>query len=277
MYDLIIIGGGPSGSAAGRSAGTAGLETLIIEKEMFPRYKPCGGGLSEHAMSYLDFSIPQRFCEKNIFGARIHFKGQVIERHKRYRVAISVTRSALDNYLLEKAMETGIELRMGEKVIEYIEEPDFVEVRTNKEIYKSKFVIISEGSQGKFKQRVIGRRDRKDEYGICLVTEIEEDNSVIDKYIYNSVDIHFGVANLGYGWIFPHKDYYSVGIGGTAKYMQNPKKIMVDFLNENGFKGDYEFKAHLIPTGGIKRNLVSSRVILSGDAAGFVDSFEHAQ
>ena len=48
MYDLIIIGGGPSGASAGRKAGKLGLNTLLLEKEKFPRYKPCGGGLSEH-------------------------------------------------------------------------------------------------------------------------------------------------------------------------------------------------------------------------------------
>ena len=48
MYDLIIIGGGPSGASAGRRAGKLGLNTLLLEKEEFPRYKPCGGGLSAH-------------------------------------------------------------------------------------------------------------------------------------------------------------------------------------------------------------------------------------
>lgn len=56
MYDLIIIGGGPSGASAGRKAGELGLNTLLLEKEKFPRYKACGGGLSAHAISYLILS-----------------------------------------------------------------------------------------------------------------------------------------------------------------------------------------------------------------------------
>ena len=66
MYDLIIGGGGPSGSAAGRAAGKLGLGTLLIEKEEFPRYKPCGGALSEHAISYLDFRIPDYIQERDM-------------------------------------------------------------------------------------------------------------------------------------------------------------------------------------------------------------------
>ena len=33
MYDLIIVGGGPAGTSAGRAAGIAGLKTLLIEKD----------------------------------------------------------------------------------------------------------------------------------------------------------------------------------------------------------------------------------------------------
>ncbi|AKB45047.1 FAD-dependent oxidoreductase [Methanosarcina vacuolata] len=43
MYDLIIVGGGPSGASAGQTAGKRGLSTLLIEKENFPRYNPVEG------------------------------------------------------------------------------------------------------------------------------------------------------------------------------------------------------------------------------------------
>ena len=272
MYDLIIIGGGPSGSAAGRFAGKLGLETLLIEKEIFPRYKPCGGAFSEQARSYLDFDVPQSICERDIFGARMHFRGQIIEKHKEYRIATLVTRSILDDYLLGKAEETGIEIKLGEKVIDYKENQGYVEVHTTGNVYKARFVIVAEGAHGRLKNQ-IRKRDEKDEYNICMVTEIEEEDETIDEYIHNAVDIHFGVANRGYGWIFPHKGYYSVGIGGLAKSLLNPKKTMIDFLHANGFNGKYKLRSHLVPVGGIKRNITGSRVVLSGDAAGFVDSF----
>lgn len=272
MYDLIIIGGGPSGSAAGRIAGKKGLKTLLIEKAIFPRYKPCGGGLSEHAMSYLDFKIPGSMIERDIFGARVHFKGQVVEQYKDGRIAVLITRSILDKYLLEKAGETGIEIKMGEKVLEYQEKIDHIEVFTEDDTYKAKFIIIAEGSQGKLKNK-IRRKDRKDEYAIGVVAEIEEDNESIDKYIHNAIDLQFGRFKHGYGWIFPHENYYSVGIAGFAKDLPHPKKAMLDFLNENNFHDDYKLHGHIIPAGGIKRKITSSRVVLSGDSAGFVDSF----
>jgi geranylgeranyl reductase family protein len=272
MYDLIIIGGGPSGSAAGRVAGKKGLKTLLIEKEIFPRYKPCGGALSEHAMSYLDFEIPESMIERDIFGARAHFKDQVVEQHKDSRIAVLITRSILDNYLLDKAGETGIEIKLGEKVLECQEKNDHVEIFTENDTYKAKFIIIAEGSQGKLKYQ-IRRKDRKDEYAIGVVAEIEADNESIDKNIHNIIDLHFGRFKHGYGWIFPHEKYYSVGIAGLAKHLPHPKKTMLDFLNENNFNNKYKLHGHIIPAGGINRKITSSRVILSGDSAGFVDSF----
>jgi len=272
MYDLIIIGGGPSGSAAGRIAGKKGLKTLLIEKEIFPRYKPCGGALSEQAMSYLDFEIPKAIIERDIFGARFQFRGEVVEQHKDYRIAVLTSRSILDNFLLEKARETGIQVKMGEKIIDYQENDDYVEVFTNDNKYKSKFIIIAEGSQGKLKYK-IRRKDTKDESAIGIVAEIEEENKVIDKYIHNAIDLQFGYFKHGYGWIFPHEKYFSVGIGGLAESLPHPKKKMLEFLKENNFNSNYKLHSHIIPAGGIKRKITSPRVILSGDSAGFVDSF----
>jgi geranylgeranyl reductase family protein len=272
MYDVIIVGGGPAGSSAGRLAGRKCLKTLLIEKESFPRYKPCGGALSEQALSYLGFEIPAHIIEKNIFGARVHFQKQVIEEHKKYRIAALVTRSVFDNYLLDKSKESGIEVKMNEKVIDCIEKPDHVHVVTSKDEYKSKFAVIAEGSHGRLKYQ-IREKDRKDEFAISFVAEIPADNKEIDKYIFNAIDIYFGVTNMGYGWIFPHNGYYSASIGGLAKDLKNPRELMDDFLKSNGFTGKYTVKSHIIPFGGIKRKTIGSRTILTGDAAGYVDSF----
>lgn len=272
MYDIIIVGAGPSGSSSGRAAGKAGLKTLLIEKETFPRYKPCGGGLSEYARSFLDFSIPRNIQEGDIFGIRIHYKGKVVEIHKKNRFASLVTRSAFDDLLLKKAKETGIQVKMGEKVLDLTERSDSVTVNTNKKEYKSKFVIIAEGSQGKLKYN-IRKRDKNNEYGICMVTEIPRDNKETGNKVQKSMDLHFDITKMGYGWVFPLNNYYSVGIGGVLKYLPHPKKEMLRFLDSNNFENNNKLKGHLIPGGGFRRKTIGTRVILTGDAAGFVDIF----
>ena len=271
MYDVIIIGGGPSGSSAGRRAGKLGLKTLLLEKENFPRYKPCGGGLSEHAMSYLDFELPEDIIEWEVTGAKVIFKDQSVNVHKSHRVFALVSRNTFDTFLLEKAKETGIEVHTGEKALSCREMSDFIEVDTGEKTYQAKFAIISEGAQGLVKT-CVRPTDNKDEYGICLVTEIPAEEREIEERLGKTLELHLGVARGGYGWIFPHKTYYSVGIGGVVNDFSHPKESMLEFLKKNGFSGDYKLHGHKIPWGGLKRKVVGSRVILSGDAAGFVDA-----
>ncbi|MCQ6962170.1 geranylgeranyl reductase family protein [Methanolobus chelungpuianus] len=272
MYDLIIVGGGPSGSAAARIAGKKGLKTLLIEKAAFPRYKPCGGALSEHAISFLDFELPGELIEREIFGARICFRDKVIERSKDYRLSVIVSRSKLDHFLLEKARETGIGVLNGEKVIDIKESEDCVTVRTAKASYESRYLILATGSQGTLKE-LVRKKDEKKEYGVCMVTEIPEANETIDRYISNAVELRFGVAGMGYGWIFPHERHYSVGTGGLASLLPDPRGTMKQYLQDNNFNGNYKLNGHVIPCGGYKRKLVNRRMMLVGDAAGFVDAF----
>jgi geranylgeranyl reductase family len=272
MYDLIIVGGGPSGASAGRTAGQRGLLTLLIEKENFPRYKPCGGALSSYGLSCLDFKVPESVIERNISKVRVHFRDRFVEGTKETNLALLISRKVFDNLLLEKARETGIEIHTGEKVLDCVEKEDCVEVITTDNTYLGKFVLISEGSGGTLKYRVRRRAKRK-EYALGLVSEIPDEDEVIRNRFPGIIDIHFGIAQGGYGWIFPHTGYYSVGIAGTAQSLEHPKKILMDFLQENGLSGDFPVRSHIIPTGGIKRKIISSRLLLSGDAAGFVDAF----
>lgn len=272
MYDLIIVGGGPSGASAGRVAGKRGLSTLLLEKDNFPRYKPCGGCLSSYALSFLDFKIPRSLIERNISKVRIHFRDRFVEVEKEGNLALLISRKVFDNFLLEKARETGIEVHTGEKVLNCHEKGDCVEVRTGDNTYLGRFVLIAEGSGGTLKYKVRSR-DRRTEYCLGLVSEIPDNDEAIINRFPDTIDIHFGIARGGYGWIFPHEGYYSVGIVGTADYLLHPKRTMQDFLQTNGFCGEFPISSHIIPEGGIGREIVYSRLLLSGDAAGFVDAF----
>ena len=272
MFDLIIIGGGPSGASAGRTAGKKGLSTLLLEKENFPRYKPCGGTLSSYALSCLDFKLPESVVERNISRVRAHFMNDFLEGGKEGNLAVLISRIVFDNFLLEKARETGIKIRTGEKVLDCIEKEDCVEVRTTDNTYLGRFVLIAEGSSGSLKYKVRSG-DKRTEYCLGLVSEIPDEDRAIMSRFPGTIDIHFGIARGGYGWIFPHAGYYSVGVAGTAQYLEHSKVVMQKFLQENGFSGEYLIHSHIIPIGGIKRATVNSRLLLSGDAAGFVDAF----
>jgi geranylgeranyl reductase family protein len=271
MYDLIVAGGGPAGSMAAREAALQGLDTLILEKETFPRYKPCGGALSSKAASLLDFPLPDDVCEKTITGARVHFRDRVLEKHKGYNLTTLIDRSCFDYHLLQKAKEAGTDIST-QKVMDFQEKEGHISVKTNAGIYQSKFLVIASGCQDKLKNRILGL-DRKDRMGICLVADIQEEGVKIEERLAGTLDIHFGVAEGGYGWIFPHRGYYSVGIGGLSSRLHHPRQAMLQFLTKNGFSQKQNLHGHLIPQGGNKTRVALGRVLLAGDSAGFVDAF----
>ena len=106
-----------------------------------------------------------------------------------------------------------------------------------------------------------------------MVTEIEANNREIDTRLPGMFEIHLDVPCSGYGWVFPHNGYYSVGIWGEAQSLSDPKGTMKRFLTKSGFEETSRLRGRVISVKGRDRGIIGSRVLLSGDAAGFVDPF----
>jgi flavin-dependent dehydrogenase len=84
----------------------------------------------------------------------------------------------------------------------------------------------------------------------------------------------FGLLKYGYAWIFPRRDYVGVGIGARADKLQSHKETLRSVLLHWGVKRmNGEGHWHVIPTGRFRRKTYADRILLVGDAAGFVDPF----
>jgi len=87
-YDVIIAGGGPSGSYLGYILSKAGLKIAILEKEKFPRDKPCGGGISPKALKLLPFDLSPVVEQKISKGILSFGNEKIIVSYTGYQIII---------------------------------------------------------------------------------------------------------------------------------------------------------------------------------------------
>ncbi len=267
-YDVIVVGSGPSGSTAARQCALKGLKTLMLEKEKLPRYKPCGGGITPKAASLLDFKIKKELIEGGCFGTQLHYRDYKIEVRTPFKIISFVSRDKFDLYLAEKAVDAGVELRESERVKSVELTKDAVNVRTNRNIYKASAVIGADGVNS-IVSRSVRKAFRPKELALSLEAQVPIKQGMIEDQDMST--IYMGYIPRGYGWVFPKEEHLSVGIYGTLSGFGNPKDVFANFLSKLNLDTNIEYHAHLIPFGGYDRTLYSDRILLVGDAAGFVD------
>src|SRR5437667_12321371 len=62
LSPVVVVGAGPAGATAARTLAVAGIPVRLLDRSVFPRNKPCGGGISLRVLSrfpYLERELPR--------------------------------------------------------------------------------------------------------------------------------------------------------------------------------------------------------------------------
>ncbi len=115
MHDLAIIGGGPAGTSAAITAARGGASVLLLERGRFPRHKVCGEFVSAEALDLLGNLLGSQHAALltdaiRIPRARVFLDGRTIETAVD-PPAVSIARLDLDAALWELAQQSGVEAR----------------------------------------------------------------------------------------------------------------------------------------------------------------------
>jgi len=272
-FDFAVIGGGPAGASAARRLALAGASVALFERRAMPRFKACGGALSRQAMAWLDFPVPDRLINREIFGIRVHVGGAVIEAREAQRVAVLVSRAPFDHYLVSQAEEAGAAVFwLNVNSIEV--RSDGVTLATLDGPWAVRCVLICEGANRRLGLAVAGR-DPPNGRGFCFQAEIPVTDPDPYADLGGLLDIYFAAVGYGYGWVFHHGSHYNVGVGSLCSMFDAPRETFRRFVAARGLVLDgARTWGHFLPSGGLARRVAGDRVLLAGDAAGFVDPFQ---
>ncbi len=285
MHDLIVVGAGPSGCMAAFIAARQGLDVLIVEARKLPRNKTCGGALSLRSLAFLleYFSyqeLKNAFIEKIAHGGKLFDKFDLIATITTSTPNVFFTlRSKFDYYLAKKAVNAGAELLDGSPASKVrISSQQVSVLLRNGDRVDGKMLVVADGANSRMARELGVRASWKDDE-VALGYEVECDvgAEMVTEVTNDLPSIHFGVVPSGYGWIFPKKEVLSIGVGTLRSKLRPAKKDFHAFFNKNpllkNVKKPKRIQGHLIPYGGIVKNPQAKRVMVVGDAAGFVDPF----
>lgn len=268
-YDAIIVGGGPGGATAAYFLARAGKRVLVLEKEILPRYKPCGGGLS---LEFLKKTFPFSFksvIDKEISAVSYEYNGgKVVTIPCRPGVMGMVMRDRFDALILN---ESGAEIRQGSKVTRLSQKEDSLEIGLESgDTLFADYVIGADGANSMVR-KLSGLDSPRDLIGAI---EVEIPWTAELKHRYGDTPVFiFDRPREGYSWIFPKGDFLSVGIGNLGK-TPNLRDHLNRIMYDHGISLDGAIlHGHSIPVFNPKSVLQTGRILLVGDAAGLADPF----
>lgn len=308
IFDVVIVGAGPSGSCCAYWLARAGWSVCLIEKKDFPREKTCGDGLTPRAVHQLAQMGLEPIVAANghrYGGLRAFGFGSSLElnwpEHPIFpNYGYTITRFNLDGLVAEKAVEHGAVLVNGVEalgLLEASESPNgglngaagvLVKEKisdTTGEI-RGRYVVVGDGQNSRLGRDLGTTRNRSWPMGMALrgyYASDRHDEPWIDSHL-DIRDPH-GAVVPGYGWIFPLGDgRVNVGVGllstdGAWKGV-NTTKLQEYFVAQTADAwGLNEATSCGPPTGGrLPMGLaigprVGANTMIIGDAAGAVNPF----
>jgi flavin-dependent dehydrogenase len=115
-FDVIVVGAGPSGTAAAYRLKQSGYRVLLLDKQQFPRIKPCGGGITIKALNLMPWSIGQ-VIERAVKKLGIGVTGTSLERFEVFEaneyVCTFALREEFDRLNFEKTIAAQVEFEHG--------------------------------------------------------------------------------------------------------------------------------------------------------------------
>ncbi|HET6836184.1 MAG TPA: geranylgeranyl reductase family protein [Acidimicrobiales bacterium] len=300
-HDVLVVGGGPAGSAAGFWLAKAGHDVCVLERKAFPRDKTCGDGLTPRAVHQiremgLEPAIAARHHRHD--GLRAEAHGITLElpwpEHPVYpSYGYVVRRRDLDQMVAEQAAAAGAAVRQSSEALRPLTRDGhvigaLVKDKASGETHEihARYVVVADGSLSRFGRALGTTRNKSYPQGIAIRGYYASPRSA-DPWIESCLDVHDrdGRSLPGYGWIFPLGDgTINVGIGLLSTYRGyrdvNTTHLMNEWAATAPERWGIDPDAMLAPPTGGRLPMAGSvdpkvgpNWLIVGDAAGSINPF----
>jgi geranylgeranyl reductase len=273
-YDVIVVGGGPSGATAAHDLACAGHKVMLLDKA--GRIKPCGGAVPPRLLK--DFDIPQSLLVAHAKSARI-----IAPSNKKVIMPVGegfvgmVDRDYFDEWLRNRAAEAGATRVTGK--CERVDDSNDIVTLTYRadraadaRTVTARAVIGADGARSKVAEQCLKNASKVP----CVFAyhEVVEVPGEIDAdYEETRCDVYYQghLSPDFYAWIFPHGKTMSIGLGSADKGfpLRETTRLMREQTGVSHWKTIRKEGAP-IPLKPLKRWDNGRNVVVAGDAAGVV-------
>lgn len=273
IYDVVVVGGGPSGSTAAEDLVRAGKRVALIDRA--GRIKPCGGAIPPRLIQ--DFDIPDSQVVAKINTARMISPSQ---RHVDIPIEDGfvgmVDREHFDEFLRVRAAKAGADRHTGTFLrVERDESGTRVIYRdkaSREEVsLTTRLIIGADGARsGVARAEIPGGQEIP---YVIAYHEIIKAPGKVGSYDPTRCDVIYdgAISPDFYGWVFPHGASASVGMG-TGVDGVDLKQATADLRAASGLTDCDTIRREgaPIPLKPLDRWDNGKDVVLTGDAAGVV-------
>ena len=291
LFDIIICGGGPSGSTCALALAGSGLKVAVIEKASFPRNKVCGDAIAPYISKVLNTIHPKyKDALRDFTGKAEMDTGRAVAPNEKYiditsgETGFMVTRMEWDNFLYKlAAAENNITWFLDHEITDVTVDPGLKQatVTASGNTFKSKIVIGCDGAHSITNKKLTGTQPDLKHYSGAVRAYYKNVKDIPGK----TYELHFIKGILpGYFWIFPLKNNMAnVGVcipsSVISKRRINLRHTMEDIINNNpAIKPRFEdaeligkIEGYGLPLGSRKTIISGDHFMLCGDAASLID------